>query len=84
MDCPAVMLIGHSFIHKAKDFLITPESGKPYGRDISESRPHIARIATMKAELAHGVRGLYTATQGINLVADLWKAESSVMNVPQL
>ena len=32
-------------------------------------------------ELAHGVRGLYTAAQGINLVANLWKAEYSVINV---
>ena len=55
--------------------------GKPYSRDISESRPHIAKIAAKKAELAHGLRGLYTAAQGINLVADLWKAESSVVNV---
>ena len=81
MDRPNVMFIGHSFVRRARDYLITPESGKPYGRDISESRPHIAKIAAEKAELAHGVRGLYTAAQGINLVADLWKAESSVVNV---
>ena len=81
MDRPDVLLIGHSFIRRARDYLITPESGKLQGRDISESRPHIARIAAAKAELAHGVRGLYTAAQGINLVADLWKAEPSVMNI---
>ena len=81
MDRPDVLFIGHSFIRRARDFLITPESGKPHGRDISESRPHIPRIAAAKAELAHGVRGLYTAAQGINLVADLWKGEPSVMNI---
>ena len=81
MDHPDVLLIGHLFIHRARDFLITPDSGKHHGRDISESRPHIARIAAAKAELAHGVRGLYTAAQGINLVADLWKAKPSVMNI---
>ena len=81
MDRPDVLFIGHSFIRRARDFLITPESGKPHGRDISESRPHIPRIAAAKAELAHGVRGLYTAAQGINLVAYLWKGEPSVMNI---
>ena len=81
MDRPDVLLIGHSFIRRARDYLITPESGKLHGRDISESRQHIARIAAAKAELAHAVRGLYTAAQGINLVADLWKAEPSVMNI---
>ena len=76
----SAFLIGHSFIRRTRDFLIVPPHGKK-GRDISESRQHVASIAADKAELAEMVAGLFTASQNINLVCDLWKAESTVVAI---
>ena len=74
----SALLIGHSFIWRTKDFLIVPPPDRK-GRDISESRRHVASIAMDKAELDEMVSGLFTALQNINLVSDLWKAESTVV-----
>ena len=41
----------------------------------------MASIAADKAELAEMVSGLFTASQNINLVCDLWKAESTVVAI---
>ena len=76
----SALLIGHSFIRRTRDFLIVPLPGKK-GRDISESRQQVASIAADKAELAEMVSGLFTASQNINLVCDLWKAESTVVAI---
>ena len=80
MEHPNVMLIGHSFIRRYRDHLITPENGRKSGRDISESRSHVATQAARAALLAHRVSAIYTAANNINLVTDLWKAETTFEN----
>ena len=78
MEKPDVLLLGHSYIRRYRDSLITRENGRNRGRDISQSRPHIAILAASKANLAKDISGLYTASQGINLMDDLWRTESSI------
>lgn len=92
MELPQAVLIGHSFIRRFRDTLITvhhPETAtfrgrKPRrksGRDISESRIYLARQAVNNVPLAHRLSRLHTASDGINLVEELWKADSTVTNV---
>ena len=45
MDRPDVVLIGNSFIRRLRDNYVVPENGRKKGRDISESRPHVAQYA---------------------------------------
>ena len=77
---PDVLLVGHSFIRRLRDHLSPHEHGKR-GRDISESRPHLAKAAAHSANIADCVRGVYTSSQRINLISDLWKSESTAISI---
>ena len=81
MDRPDFVLIGNSFIRRLRDNYVVPENGRKKGRDISESRLHVAQYAAQAADLGHRVTGLYTAANDINLIEHLNKAETTVRNV---
>ena len=75
------IVVGHSFIRRLRDHISPPYVPHIRGRDISESHPHVAAVAARSANLAHRVRRIYTSAEGINLISDLWKSESSIVSV---
>ena len=81
MGKPNVLLIGHSFVRRYRDTLIKPENGRKSGRDISESRGHVAITAARVANVSYRVGALFTASQKINLLKHLDKSETTVIAV---
>ena len=80
----SALLIGHSFIRHTRAILIVLPPGRKCW-DISKSRQQVASIAWDKAELAKMIFRFFTSSQNIDLVSDLWKAESTVVAIsPQI
>ena len=69
------LLIGHYLLNKTK-----LANGRKV-RDVSQSRKHLAIVAAENARLAHCVSALYTASDDVNLVSDLWKTDASTISI---